>query len=100
MCKQCLQRLKQDRQFKKTCPYCRTSYTTEPFSLFPDLQVVPGGSTTDIILKSRQRVVHMINKLGIESEPEDIRKAYNIAREQRAAIRNLASGSKNSDFEV
>jgi hypothetical protein len=42
----------------------------------------------------------MINKLGIESEPEDIRKAYNIAREQRAAIRNLASGSKNSDFEV
>lgn len=42
----------------------------------------------------------MINKLGIASSAEDIRKAYNTAREHRAAIRNLASGSKDPDLEV
>lgn len=100
VCNTCLQGLNGVSGFRKKCPYCRAIYTAQPYPLFADLHVVHDGITMDVVMKSRQRVVHMINSLGATSSAEDIRSAYNLARINRSAIRNAASGSNDPDLEV
>lgn len=62
--------------------------------------VDPSVSTNEILQRTRQRVIHVVNHLGIISSAEEIREAYDSAREHRALIRNAATGCSDPNFEV
>ncbi|KIM25919.1 hypothetical protein M408DRAFT_25812 [Serendipita vermifera MAFF 305830] len=101
LCEGCLGNLEKMREQKGKCPYCKTGYKKDVYTLFPDLAVVnPTSSPNEVLERTRQRVIHVINPLGVMSSADQIRDAYNSAREHRAFIRNTATGSKNPDFET
>jgi hypothetical protein len=96
----CMETIDKSREHRGKCPLCKKAYKKETYTLFPDLLVVDATSTDEILQRTRQRVVHVINPLGVMSSAEEIRDAYNTAREHRAEIRNIATGCNDPDFEV
>jgi hypothetical protein len=96
----CMETIDNSREHKGKCPLCKKAYRRETYPLFPDLSVVNATSTDEVLQRTRQRVVHVINPLGVMSSAEEIRDAYNTAREHRAEIRNIATGCNDPDFEV
>ena len=96
----CMETIDKSREHRGKCPLCKKAYKKEIYTLFPDLSVVNATSTDEVLQRTRQRVVHVINPLGVMSSAEEIRDAYNIAREHRAEIRNIATGCDDPDFEV
>ncbi len=89
------------REQKGKCPYCKTAYKKDVYTLFPDLAITdPTLSNNEVLQRTRQRVIHVVNHLGVMSSAEQMRDAYNSAREHRAYIRNAATGCDDPDFEV
>jgi len=95
-----MENIQNSREHKGKCPICKVPYQRDTYTLFPELAIVDGTSTNKVLQRTRQRVVHVINPLGVMSSAEEIRDAYNTAREHRAQIRNMATGCNNPDFEV
>jgi len=84
------------------CPYCRRVYKARevPYPLFADLHVVEAKNTSDIIQRTRQRVEHLVDGLGVMKSAEELREIYTEVRHHRSEIRNLASGSRNRELDV
>lgn len=57
-------------------------------------------ASSNLLKETRQRVLHMINGLGVASSSEELREAYAAARRHRAVIRNFASGTEDDDLRV
>jgi hypothetical protein len=95
-----MENIKSSPEHRGKCSLCKTAYKKDIYTLFPDLVVVDATSTKQILQRTRQRVIHVMDPLGSMSSAEEIRGAYNTTREHRAEIRNMATGCNNPDFEV